>query len=65
MSTPLQPIENESLAGRAPPSPPPSPLLSRRDENRAPEPSPATIEPPKKRRKLDPDSKRVTKRYGN
>ncbi|KAK7034395.1 hypothetical protein R3P38DRAFT_3185246 [Favolaschia claudopus] len=56
MSTPLQSIQNESLAGRAPPSPPPSPLLTRHDENRAPEPSPATVERPAKRRKVDVDS---------
>ncbi|KAK6980872.1 hypothetical protein R3P38DRAFT_3235214 [Favolaschia claudopus] len=56
MSTPLQPIVNEILAGRAPPSPPASPVLTRNDENRAPEPSPATIEPPKKRRKVDLES---------
>ncbi|KAK7029174.1 hypothetical protein R3P38DRAFT_2775754 [Favolaschia claudopus] len=50
------PIVNEILAGRAPPSPPASPVLTRNDENRAPEPSPATIEPPKKRRKVDLES---------
>ncbi|KAK6992292.1 putative AC transposase [Favolaschia claudopus] len=56
MSLPLQSIQNDTSTGRAPLSPPPSPVLSRQDENRAPDPSPATVEPPKKRRKVDADS---------
>ncbi|KAK7041092.1 hypothetical protein R3P38DRAFT_2512431 [Favolaschia claudopus] len=56
MSIPLQPLLNETLAGRAPPSPPASPILSRNDQNKAPEPSPATTEPPRKRRKVDFES---------
>ncbi|KAK7015931.1 hypothetical protein R3P38DRAFT_2543185 [Favolaschia claudopus] len=56
MSTPFQPLLNETLAGRAPPSPPASPILSRNDQNRPPEPSPASTEPPSKRRKIDSDN---------
>ncbi|KAF7341582.1 putative AC transposase [Mycena sanguinolenta] len=56
MTTPLQPVDDNNNAGRAPLSPPASPILSRHDENRAPEPTPATTEPPKKRRKVDSEA---------